>query len=386
LSDAPLVSPDDQGATFVELFFDLVFVFAVTRVTHQLAHHLSWGAVGATVVVFWLIWWAWTQFTWALNASNTNRHDVRLVTLIATGVAFLMAASVDYAFSDGAAWFAVPYVVVRVLGLGLYLRVGRHDAQIMAGVRAFALASLPGLAAVLFGVFLDPAQRMWVWTGACLFDVGAAWASGRHRTWHLRIEHFAERHALFVIIALGESLIVAGSAIADAPRTGQLLMTGTLAAGATCLLWWTYFGWAKDALEYGIAHTPDDRQVHVARDAFTLGHFPLIFGVVSFAVGIEGLVGSAGESSPARAYALAAGLVLFVGSTAVALRRATGVLPVPRVVILAATAVAICLCAGSSPVLLFVVASGGLAAIIVVEQRRPPSCKLANPVGRAPMA
>ena len=93
-----MASPEDQGTTFVELFFDLAFVFAITRVTHYAAHHLDGHGLVRSLIVFWLIWWGWTQFTWALNAANTQHHHVRLGTLIAVGVAFVMAVSVENAF------------------------------------------------------------------------------------------------------------------------------------------------------------------------------------------------------------------------------------------------------------------------------------------------
>ena len=118
-----IVSPEDQRVTFVELFFDLVFVFSVTQVVGLLHHHLDWTGVGQTILVFWLVWWGWTQFTWALNAADTTHPSVELATLVATAVAFFMAAGIPNAFSGGALWFAIPYVLVRVIGLGLYVRV-----------------------------------------------------------------------------------------------------------------------------------------------------------------------------------------------------------------------------------------------------------------------
>src|SRR5688500_8944320 len=115
-----IVSPEDQKVTFVELFFDLVFVFSVTQVVGLLHDGLSWIAVGQAILVFWLVWWAWTQFTWALNAADTTHHLVALATLAATAVAFFMAVVVPDAFQARALWFAIPYVLVRVIGLALY--------------------------------------------------------------------------------------------------------------------------------------------------------------------------------------------------------------------------------------------------------------------------
>src|SRR6188474_2995201 len=114
---------DPQPVTFVELFFDLVFVYAVTQLTVLTVHDLTPAGVLRSILLGWLIWWAWTQFTWTLNPADTTHPGVRVITLAATAVALVMSASVQRAFAEDALWFALPYVVVRVLGLGLQVRV-----------------------------------------------------------------------------------------------------------------------------------------------------------------------------------------------------------------------------------------------------------------------
>src|SRR3712207_3240270 len=116
-------SPDGQGVTFVELFFDLVFVFAVTELTHLLRGDLTASGVVRFALVFWLVWWAWTQFTWALNAADTSDHRVQLATLAAVAAAFAMAIGAGRAYDGSGLWFALPYIAVRAIGLGIYLRV-----------------------------------------------------------------------------------------------------------------------------------------------------------------------------------------------------------------------------------------------------------------------
>jgi low temperature requirement protein LtrA len=103
-----LHGPEDQAVTFVELFFDLVFVFAVTQITALTAANLTWSGVARSILLFWLIWWAWTQFTWTLNPADTTHDLVRILTLVATGVAFIMATSVTRAFGPEFFWFVVP--------------------------------------------------------------------------------------------------------------------------------------------------------------------------------------------------------------------------------------------------------------------------------------
>jgi len=118
-----LVSPHEQSADFVELFFDLVFVYAITRITSITAHQIDVEHILQSVLIFWLVWWAWTTFTSVLNNANTRLAEVRMIVLIATAVAFVMASFTSEAFGTGVIWFAVPYVIIRGIGIGLYIRV-----------------------------------------------------------------------------------------------------------------------------------------------------------------------------------------------------------------------------------------------------------------------
>jgi low temperature requirement protein LtrA len=224
-----IVSPEDQKVTFVELFFDLVFVFSVTQVVSLLHHGLGWSAVGQTILVFWLVWWAWSQFTWALNAADTTHHLVELGVLVATAVAFFMAVALPGAFQDRSLWFAVTYVLVRVIGLTLHASVASEDPLQRAAVRAFTLVSVGGLLAVLIGGLIGGTAQYWFWGLAILLDVVAAAVGGQAEGWNLHPDHFGERHCLFVIIALGETLIVAAGGVTDAVWTADLVAVAILA-------------------------------------------------------------------------------------------------------------------------------------------------------------
>ena len=126
-----ITTEEDQPTTFVELFFDLVFVFAVTQVVAVVHHDLSWGYVARGAIVFWLVWWAWTQFTWALNSADTTHPGVEGVMLLATAVVFAMAVAIPTSFSSSGIWFASSYIAVRVIGLALYARVAwEHVAKL----------------------------------------------------------------------------------------------------------------------------------------------------------------------------------------------------------------------------------------------------------------
>jgi len=123
----PIASPDDQKVTFVELFFDLVFVYCVTQVVTLLHGHIDWRSAGSAVLVFWLVWWAWTQFTWALNAANTEHPRIQVITLLATAVAFLLAVGIPGALGRDA------LDQIRRTGWGLIAVAGNHLSFLACG-------------------------------------------------------------------------------------------------------------------------------------------------------------------------------------------------------------------------------------------------------------
>ena len=363
-----LHAPDAQSVTFVELFFDLVFVFAVTQVTALTAHHLTWSGIARSALLFWLIWWAWTQFTWTLNPADTEHTTVRVVTLVATAVAFVMAASVTLAFGDDVLWFAVPYVVVRLIGLGLQLRVDAESELEREGIYWWVGLSMIGLTLVLAGSLVDTPARSWIWLLAVVADlVAAASAGGRHQ-WDLDAAHFVERHGLFVIIALGESLIGAAIAVRNDPRTTELVTAVVAALAVACLLWWTYFGWLKDALERGLRSAPTARVGSLARDVFSLGHFPLVCGIIGFAVALDEMLRRPDVVPPGEVTAaLGVGIALFVGFSAFAVWRACREVLVPRLVIVVLTVGVLALVSVWEPALQLAVVAVGLLVVVLVE-------------------
>jgi low temperature requirement protein LtrA len=365
-----IVSPEDQKATFVELFFDLVFVFSVTQVVSLFHEEFNWGAVGQAVLVFWLVWWAWTQFTWALNAADTTHYLVELGTLTATAVAFFMAVSLPEAFHDRTLWFAVPYVLVRVIGLGLYAWLAWENPSQRAAVRTFSLVSVGGLAAVLAGGFMGGTMQYWFWGLAILLDIIAAAVGGQAEGWNLHPDHFGERHGLFVIIALGETLIVAAGGVAGGPLTGDLIAVAVLAVVLTCGLWWSYFPRAKPELDHAMEASRGVEQSMLARDVYSLAHFPMLCGVIAYAAAVEAAV--AHPSQPLSfegRVALAVGLALFVGGMAVAIWRATDRLLLPRLILTVGTAVLVVLVTGVAPLFNLVIALIGVVLIAALEQR-----------------
>jgi low temperature requirement protein LtrA len=362
-----IVSPDDQKVTFVELFFDLVFVYSVTQVAHLMHGHVDLKSAGSALLVFWLVWWAWTQFTWALNAANTDHPSVQVATLVATAVAFFLAVSIPRAVGDGAFLFAAPYVAVRAIGLVVYYWVAWSDPFQRRAVQVFGLLSITGLVAVLIGAASGGSAQYWWWALAIALDLIAAGIGGQLEGWNLHADHFVERHGLIVIIALGETLIVAAAGLSDAPPTPLALGTGALAVAVTCGLWWSYFSHARRAFEHALSGRDGNARSSMARDVFSVMHFPMLCGVIAMAAGTEvALAHPEATLDVGVRVALGAGALLFVGGTAAAIWRATGRMLAWRLVIAPAAAAAV-VTAGGRPWLAMTALLAMLVALAVVE-------------------
>ena len=210
-----IASPENQNVTFIELLFDLVFVFAVTQLVIFLHEGISLETVIKVLIIFWLVWWSWSQFTWTLNAANTRHSAIELTILFTTGVVFFMAILIPNAFEpEFAPWFAVLYVITRMIGLMLYNLVSSENKMQLQAIKTFGFVSVGGLLAVVVGAFVGGTAQLVLWGSVFFLDQVAASVGANQEGWNIHPEHFSERHGLFVIIALGETLIVAAGGVA----------------------------------------------------------------------------------------------------------------------------------------------------------------------------
>ena len=364
-----LISPADQKVTFVELFFDLVFVFAFTQVVGLFHDGVTWSSTGQFVLVFWMVWWAWVQYTWTLNAADTTHSFIEVATLLATGVAFFMAVAAPDAYHGRELAFAVPYVATRVIGLTVYVMVAWADPKMRSAVVIFGATSATGMVAVIAGAAIGGPAQYWCWGGAIALDVLAASIGGRRQGWGLHPEHFSERYALFVIIALGESLIVAAAGLTGATWTGGLITIAVLSVALAGAMWWSYFKRAKAAVEHAMKALVGPSQSTMARDVFSVMHFPMICGVAAFAAAVkEAIAHPEDPLSTGARLALASGVLLFVGGMALAKWRATTQVLIHRVVAVACAAVAVAVTADVQPYVSLLIALAGVVGAIILEQ------------------
>ena len=313
----------DRRTTPVELFWDLVFVFAVTRVTTLLSHHLSWAGLGRAMLVLALVWWAWSAFVWATNAQDPDAPVFRATLLTATVLIFVVGLALPGAFAADGTTFAVAYAGVRLLHLALYVDASRRGNASLSAIAGFAMTVMAGMALLVAGSFAEGGLRVALWVAAAAIDyAGPAWLT-RERLRGLQqvaVAHFAERYSLFIIICLGESIVSIGVGASGRRLDAELIAGVSLALIITIGLWWTYFDrFAETAQERLRSHHDP---VLAAADAYSYLHLLLVAGIIVFAVGAKNTVAHLSDPlSDAARLALCGGVALYlVGHAAFRLR------------------------------------------------------------------
>jgi low temperature requirement protein LtrA len=366
---------DERRTSPVELFWDLVFVFAMTQVTAFLARDMSWTGFGRGMVLLALMWWAWSAFVWAANAEQEESPALRAVLLVGMVFVFVAGLSLPEAFGNSATLFAVTYACVRLLHLALYAYASRRGRASWSAIAGFAVTVVIGMALLVAGSLLDPGSRIALWAVAVAIDyAGPAWLT-RERLRGLQqvaVAHFAERYSLFVIICLGESIVAIGLSAEGKPIDSDLVAGVALGLMATAALWWTYFDRFASTAEARLRNHDDP--VLAAADGYSYLHLVIVAGVIVFAVGMKIAVHDLDEPlSEAARLALCGGLALYlVGSVAFRLRMVGAVgyaKPAGAVGLLAVFALG----GGLSALWLTALATLVLALLCVLETLEPAS-------------
>jgi low temperature requirement protein LtrA len=335
---------EDFTADPVELFFDLAFVFAFSQIVALLLHDPTWNKVGEATLIFLLLWLPWSQFAWSANAVPGNSRTVRLLFLIATAASVPMAASVTTAFDQSGALFAIPLAIIFLTALAMMVVGLDNDSEAYRSSLRYGAPNLAGMAIIVIGGFLDGEARTIAWIlGIVIFVYSTLRAGGSE--WILRAGHFAERHALIIIVALGEVIVALGNSVATPlQENGGFPASSVLAlfaAGVFAgLLWWAYFDRVQPAFEHRMEETPSIKRGLFARDVYTYAHAPIVAGVILSAVALEQMALHPSDPLAAAFRAMAAGgMVLYFGGVGIGVYRAFGAFARERFV----AVIAICL-------------------------------------------
>ena len=306
------VRRQESRVTALELFFDLVFVLALTQCTALMAADPTWAGIGRGLLVLGVLWWGWVGYAWLTSVVDPEEGAVRIA-IFAAMAAFLVAAlCVPDAFGNDAFTLACAYGIVRFAQIWLFAIASRDEPELRRSVTGLAGSTTIGVSLLFAASFADGWLQGSLWLLALVLDLGLPflfWSSG----WQLEPRHFAERHGLILIIALGESIVAIGvgsNAVVDL----GVIVAASLGVAVAAALWWLYFDVIAWLAERRLTSaTPGREQNELARDAYSFIHLPMVAGVVLFALGLKKTLEDVGdplETVPAAA--LVGGVVLYL--------------------------------------------------------------------------
>jgi low temperature requirement protein LtrA len=286
LFDAP--AEEERRVTSLELFFDLVFVFAITQVTGFVSADPTWSRLLEGIAILAALWFAWSGYAWLGNNADAEEGVVRPMLFAAMAAMLVTSLAVPHAFSSDGLTFGIAYFAVRAFHIATYTLVAREreDAELASVVARLASTILPAATLLVLAGALGGSARTVCWIAAIAVDYGGIVARGVGG-WHISPGHFAERHGLVIIIALGESVVSLGVGAGRLPLGVGVIAAATLGLAVCAALWWAYFDVVALVAERRLRQAPDKEQVLMARDSYTYLHFPMVAGIVTFAIGVK---------------------------------------------------------------------------------------------------
>jgi len=311
----PRINPvmrDEERVTPLELFFDLVFVLALTQCTALMSADPTWTGLAQGLLMLGLLWWAWTGYAWLTSVVNPEEGAVRIAMFAAMAALLVVSLCVPEAFDDLGLTFAVAYGAVRMGQIALFVVASREEPELRKSVVGLAIGTAVGVGLVVVGAFFDGDARIAIWTVAMVFDVAEPYFFGSEG-WKLVPGHFAERHGLIFIIALGESIVAIGVG-AEAGVTAGVVAAAVVGIGLAAALWWAYFDVVALVAARRLERAEVGReQNEMARDSYSLLHFPMIAGVILVALAMKKTIGDV--SDPLKmvpAFALVGGVAIYL--------------------------------------------------------------------------
>ncbi len=293
MTDGALPAGEDKRVSWAELFFDLVFVFAVIQIATLLEHDHSWPGLLRALIVFVPVYWTWVGTSIQTNVRDVSRPGTRVAVFAVALAAIFMAMALPRAYEDLGLLYAAAYWAGRiVLGAG-FLRTYERGGPLP--INPYTISMFVTGPLLVAGAFVHGGWRVLLWGLAAFLDLGVPTIlRSRLRDMHVDAAHLAERFGLFVLIALGESVVAIG---ASAQSSDELtLALGCAVAAAfvlSCGLWWVYFHFAADAMRHSLATAKV--QIDIIRLVLSYGHLSFIAAVILIAVGMREAVAHPGE-------------------------------------------------------------------------------------------
>jgi low temperature requirement protein LtrA len=302
----------ERRVTALELFFDLVFVFAVTQVTGFISAHPTGMRLLEGVAILVVLWWAWECYAWLGNTAASDEGLFRVVLLTAMGAMLIAAVAVPNAFGGDALAFGLAYAAVRVLHLVAYRLLARSDPSLLVVVRNLGVMMGPVAVLLVVAGLVDEGLRTACWVAAVTIDVGGLYLAGVDG-WRVDAAHLAERHGLIVIIALGESIVALGAGAQGHPLDAGLITAILLGATVAAGFWWAYFDVVALVAERRFRRATGVARARIARDSYTYLHLPMVAGIILFAVGVKKTLAHVGDPlALVPAVALCGGVALYL--------------------------------------------------------------------------
>jgi len=277
---------EGEKVTPLELFFDLVFVLALTQCTALIAHLGTWEGLGKGLLVLGVLWWAWTGYAWLTSVVDPEEGAVRIAIFAAMAALLVTALCVPGAFAQDALLFACAYGVVRVAHIALFVIASSEDRELRTSVSGLAVSTAIGVGLLVAAAFASGTPRIVLWCAALLLDTGGPYVFGADG-WKIVPGHFAERHGAIIIIALGESIVAIGAG-ASASVDAGVVAAAVLGVIVACALWWLYFDVVAIVAERRLMKSEPGRERNeIARDSYSYLHFPMVAGIALVAVGMK---------------------------------------------------------------------------------------------------
>jgi low temperature requirement protein LtrA len=277
---------EESRVTPLELFFDLVFVLALTQCTALMADEPTWEGLAKGMLVLGVMWWSWVGYAWLTSVVNPEEGAVRIVMFAAMAAFLVVALCVPGAFGDEALLLACAYAIVRFSQIALFVLASRDDPDLRHAVWGLLASTAIGVSLLVAASFADGPLQGGLWALALTLDMGGPLLIDP-AGWRLEPGHFAERHGLIVIIALGESIVAIGVG-AEAGVTTGVVVAATLGIVIAAALWWLYFDIVALVAERRLSNAAPGRERNtIARDSFSYLHFPMVAGIVLVALGLK---------------------------------------------------------------------------------------------------